>query len=138
MIASGGDSPAPGEAAKAADIGVDRLRLRPVDELPRRVADGRPLQLGPVLPERVEAVADGTWETGDYYGDIADGFTDLRPFGARVSDETQAADRGQAGGDRRRHVRQVPGPIADQAGDVQVPEGETMTLRRSDDRSTGS
>ena len=33
----------------------------------------------------------GTWKTGFYYGNIKDSFTDIAPFGPRVTANTRAA-----------------------------------------------
>ena len=49
---------------------------------------------------RVEAAANGSWKTGSYYGNIADGFTDIAPFGPKVSAKTKAliaAERKKSG-----------------------------------------
>jgi basic membrane protein A and related proteins len=78
---------------------------------------------------RVKAAMDGTWKTGFYYGNIKDGFTDLAPFGPKVSAKTKAliaAKRKQLI-DGSFHVFQ--GPIYDQGGKLRVPKGKTLSVK---------
>src|SRR5690349_9600791 len=46
---------------------------------------------GPYYLKRVQAVMDGTWKSGFYYGSIKDGMIRLAPFGPKVAAETRAA-----------------------------------------------
>jgi basic membrane protein A len=79
---------------------------------------------------RVKAAMDGTWKTGFYYGDIKDGFTDLAPFGPKVSAKTKAliaAKRKQLI-DGTFDVFQ--GPIYDQKGKLRVQKGKKLTVKQ--------
>src|SRR5581483_1174332 len=76
---------------------------------------------------RVKAAMDGTWKTGFYYGNIKDGFTDLAPFGPKVSAKTKAliaAKRKQLI-DGSFHVFQ--GSLYDNAGKLRVPKGKVLS-----------
>jgi basic membrane lipoprotein Med (substrate-binding protein (PBP1-ABC) superfamily) len=78
---------------------------------------------------RVKAAMDGTWKTGFYYGNIKDGFTDLAPFGPKVSAKTKAliaAKRKQLI-DGSFHVFQ--GPLYDNAGKLRVPKGKVLSVK---------
>jgi basic membrane protein A len=78
---------------------------------------------------RVKAAIGGTWKTGFYYGSIKDGFTDLAPFGPKVSSKTKAmiaAKRKQLI-DGTFHV--FSGPLYDQGGKLRVPKGKTLTVK---------
>jgi basic membrane lipoprotein Med (substrate-binding protein (PBP1-ABC) superfamily) len=78
---------------------------------------------------RVKAAMDGTWKTGFYYGNIKDGFTDLAPFGPKVSAKTKAmiaAKRKQLI-DGTFHV--FAGPIWDNTGKLRVPKGKSLTVK---------
>jgi len=78
---------------------------------------------------RVKAAMNGTWKTGFYYGNIKDGFTDIAPFGPKVSAKTKAliaAKRKQLI-DGTFHV--FSGPIYDQKGKLRVPKGKTLTVK---------
>ena len=66
----------------------------------------------------------GTWKTGFYYGAMKDGFTDIAPFGPKVTAKTKAAIKAEAGADHHGHVLRVHGaalrPVREAAG----PEGQ--------------
>ncbi len=75
----------------------------------------------------VQSVIDGTWEMEEYWGGMSDGMVVLDDFGPAVTDEMkadiEAATQAIVSGEM--HVFQ--GPIMNQAGEVVVPEGVTMT-----------
>jgi basic membrane protein A and related proteins len=79
---------------------------------------------------RVKAAIDGTWKTGFYYGNIKDGFTDLAPFGPKVSAKTKAliAAKRKALVNGTFHVFQ--GPLYDQSGKLRVPKGKTLNVQQ--------
>jgi basic membrane protein A len=127
-IASGQDSPASGEAAKAKGlpfVGYDSDQSKNLGDvwLTASLYDW-----GPYYIERVKAVADGSWKTGEYYGGIDDGFVHLAPFGKGVSAETQKTIEDQQKAIADGSFEVFAGPIEDQAGEVKIPEGETATL----------
>ena len=126
VIASGGDSPAPGDAAKAAGVawtGYDSDQSANYADvwLTAAVYDW-----GPYYTKAVQGVIDGSWKKGDYYGNIADGFTGLAPFGTRVDAETQAAIEAKKAEIVAGTFNIFVGPIADQAGVEKVAAGATL------------
>ncbi|MDQ2648463.1 MAG: BMP family ABC transporter substrate-binding protein [Actinomycetota bacterium] len=128
VLVSGQDSPATGEAAKAADIPFvgydsDQSANFPGQWLTASLYDWGPYYLG-----RVEAAADGSWETGSYYGGIADGLVHLAPYGELVSAETRALIERRLGELEAGTFYEFTGPLTDQAGTVRVAEGVKMTL----------
>ena len=128
VIASGGDSPAPGEAAKAAGVAWTGYDSDQSANFPDEWLTAAVYNWGPYYLKQVQAAAAGTWAPASYYGSIADGFTDIAPFGARVSQETQDAITA-----KRQEIVDgtfdiFAGPITDQAGTVVVPEGSTMSF----------
>lgn len=128
VLASGQDSPATGEAAKKAGIGFVGYDSDQSANFPDIWLTASLYHWGPYYAERVKAAADGTWETGEYYGGIADGFVSLAPFGSSVSEETKTliADRTKEFVDGTFY--EFTGPLTDQAGTVRVAEGVKMTL----------
>lgn len=127
-IASGQDSPASGEAASAKGlpfVGYDSDQSKNLSDvwLTASLYDW-----GPYYTKRVQAVADGSWKTGDYYGGIDDGFVNLAPFGESVSDETKSTIEEQQAAIADGSFEVFAGPIEDQDGEVKIPEGETATL----------
>lgn len=127
-IASGQDSPASGEAAKANNlpfVGYD-------SDQSKNLADvwltASLYHWGPYYESRVKAVADGTWKTDQYYGGIKDGFVSLAPFGSKVDQATQdqiaAKEKELSDGS----FYEFTGPLTDQDGKVRVADGTKMTL----------
>ena len=66
----------------------------------------------------------GTWKTGSYYGSMADGFTEIAPFGPKVSAKTKAAIAAKKKAIIAGTFYEFQGPIYDQAGKLRVPEGQ--------------
>ena len=71
----------------------------------------------------------GTWKPGFYYGTIKDGFTDIAPYGPKVTREDEGGDRGEAA--RRSSPGKFnvfTGPLYDQTGKLMVPTGKTLKV----------
>lgn len=128
VLVSGQDSPATGEAAKAADLPFVGYDSDQSANFPDIWLTASLYDWGPYYLERVEAAADGTWETGQYYGGIGDGFVHLAPFGKLVSAETKALIEQRLGELEAGTFYEFDGPLTDQAGTVRVPEGSKLSL----------
>jgi len=128
-IASGQDSPASGEAANEAGLPFVGYDSDQSENLPEVWLTASLYHWGTYYAERIQAVIDGTWETGDYYGGIADGFVSLAPFGDLVTQETRdligQREDDLVSGD----FYEFAGPLVDQDGTERVPEGESMSLQ---------
>jgi basic membrane protein A len=127
VIANGGDSPAPGEAAKAKNIpwtgyDSDQSKNFPDIWLTAAVYDW-----GPYYLKQVQDVIDGTWKAGSYYGNLGDGFADIAPFGKLVSADTRAAIEAKKSELASKPQSEFTGPIKDQDGKVKVPAGEQIS-----------
>jgi len=127
-IASGQDSPASGEAALAKKLPFVGYDSDQSENLADVWLTASLYDWGPYYTKRVQAVADGTWKTGEYYGGIDDGFVHLAPFGELVSEETQTAITKKQDAIADGSFEVFAGPIEDQDGEVKIPEGETATL----------
>ena len=127
-IASGQDSPASGEAGNEAGLPFVGYDSDQSENLPEVWLTASLYHWGTYYAERIQAVIDGTWETGDYYGGIADGFVSLAPFGDLVTQETRdligQREDDLVSGD----FYEFAGPLVDQDGTERVPEGESMSL----------
>ena len=122
------DTPAPGQAA--ADAGAywtgynsDMEQFAPEAWLTATVWDW-----GPYYIETAQAVMDGTWESDQYYGNMADGLVNLAPFGQSVGTESQEAIEARQQQIVDGTFSPFTGPIADQSGEIRIPEGETAPL----------
>ena len=81
---------------------------------------------GPYYTEHVQSVIDGDWKKQDYYGSIADGFTDIAPFGTRVTDDTKAKIEAKKDEIKSGDFDIFAGPIVDQAGAEKVAAGASL------------
>ncbi|MEZ5138068.1 MAG: BMP family ABC transporter substrate-binding protein [Acidimicrobiales bacterium] len=127
-IASGQDSPASGEAASEAGLPFVGYDSDQSENLSDVWLTASLYDWGPYYTERVQAVMDGTWETGSYYGGIADGFVTLAPFGEKVSAEVQDQIETQKQAISDGDFYPLTGPLVDQDGEERVADGVKMTL----------
>jgi basic membrane protein A len=128
VLGQGQDSPATGDAAKAKGLGWTGYDHNQKDYAPESWLTATVYNWGPYYTERVQAAADGTWKTDNYWGDLNDGFVDLAPFGDSVSEETRTAIEEKKKALMDGTFYYFDGPVKDQSGKVRVPEGETLEL----------
>lgn len=81
---------------------------------------------GPYYLDQAQALADGSWSPGVYYAGIAEGGIGLAPFGPDVPQEVIDLVE-----QRRAEIESgafdvLAGPMVDNEGNVQIPEGETI------------
>ena len=126
VIASGGDSPAPGEAAKTLGVGWTGYDSDQSTNFPDVWLTAAVYDWGPYYTEHVQSVIDGDWKKQDYYGNIADGFTDIAPFGKRVTDDTKAEIEAKKDDIKSGVFDIFAGPIVDQAGAEKVAAGASL------------
>lgn len=85
------------------------------------------LNWGPYYVDVVQSVIDGTWESGRYYGGLAEGMVDLAPFGKNVPEDivekVEAKKQELIDGS----FEVFTGPILDQTGELRVEEGSSMS-----------
>ncbi len=77
---------------------------------------------------RVKAAMNGTWKTGFYYGNMKDGFTDIAPFGKRVTAKTRAAIKAKRAAIISGKFYEFTGPLYDQKGKLRVRAGKRLTV----------
>jgi basic membrane protein A len=128
VLGQGQDSPATGEAAKAAHLkwaGYDSnaQSFAPDAWLTATVYHWGPYELG-----RVKAAMNGTWKSGSYYGGLKDGFVDLAPFGTSVDAATQSAISAKKQALIDGSFYEFAGPLKDQSGAAKVPSGSKLSL----------
>lgn len=121
------DSPATGDAAKAAGVpwtGYGRDHAEGYENvwLTATVYDWSIYET-----KRAQAVLDGTWVAGNYHGNIADGFVSLAKYGDLVSAETRAAIDAKKAELAANPSGMFTGPLKDQSGKEQLPAGKQHT-----------
>lgn len=89
VIVNGGDSPAPGEAAKAKNLGWIGYDSDQSANFPEVWLTAPLYHWGPYYTNQIKTVMDGTWKKEDYYGSLKDGFVHLAPYGKRVDAATK-------------------------------------------------
>ena len=90
VIAMHQDTPAPGQAAEAADAGWVGYNTDMSEFAPNGWLTAATWDWGPYYLATAEAVKAGTWAPEAYYGNMADGMVNLASFGPSVSEEMQA------------------------------------------------
>lgn len=78
----------------------------------------------------VQQVMDGTWEPTQFWGGWQDGLVLLAPIADFVPEEIRAeaeAEEARFASGEENIFTIFTGPIADQAGEIRVPEGQAMT-----------
>jgi simple sugar transport system substrate-binding protein len=82
---------------------------------------------GPYYIERVQAVLNGTWSSGDFWGGLATGTVEVTAFGPAVTEDAKAL-ASQAIEDIKSGKRHpFAGPVKNQAGEVVIAEGATAS-----------
>ena len=123
------DSPAAGQYAESKGIpwvgyDSDARKFAPKQWLTAAVYDW-----GPYYLRKTRAAANGTWKTNFYYGTIKDGFTDIAPYGPKVSAKTKAAIAAKRRGLINGTFYEFTGPLYDQKGKLRVPRGKRLTVK---------
>ena len=123
------DSPSAGQYAQSKKIpwvgyNSDARKFAPTSWLTAAVYDWSVYYV-----PRVKAAMNGTWKTGFYYGTIKDGFTDIAPFGPKVSAKTKAAIKAKRAAFIKGTFYEFTGPLYDQKGKLRVPAGKKLTVK---------
>jgi len=130
VLGQGQDSPATGEAAKAAGsikwsgYDSDQTSFAPDQWLTATV-----YHWGPYYLSRVKAAMAGTWKTTFYYGNLKDGFVSLAPYGPKVSAKTKALVAAKRKALVDGSFYEFTGPLYDQSGKLRVPKGKRLSVK---------
>jgi basic membrane lipoprotein Med (substrate-binding protein (PBP1-ABC) superfamily) len=128
VIGQNVDSPAAGQYSESAGIpwvGYDSnaKKFAPKSWLTAAVYDW-----GPYYVKKTKAAMNGTWKTGNYYGNIKDGFTFLAPYGPSVSAATKkliAAEKAKIVSGK---WNEFSGPVYDQKGKLRIKAGSRASF----------
>ena len=128
VIGQNVDSPAAGQFAESAGIPWVGYDSNASKFAPKQWLTAAVYNWGPYYASRVQAVMDGTWKTGFYYGNIKDGMIDIAPFGPSVSAKTKAAIAAKKKALNAGTWNEFQGPITDQAGKVRIAAGKRPSV----------
>ncbi len=128
VIGQNVDSSAAGQVAEKAGVPWVGYDSDQSQFAPTQYLTGAIYHWGPYETKEVQAVIDGTWKSGNYYGNIGDGFTDLAPFGPSVSQATKDAIAAEMARLKTTPEAEFTGPLKDQSGAEKVPAGTTLGM----------
>lgn len=77
--------------------------------------------------DQIQKVLDGTWTPDSYYGDMAQGYVDLLPLTSIAPEEAVALVADVQAQIVAGEFKPFTGPIKDQAGNIVVKEGQSLT-----------
>jgi basic membrane lipoprotein Med (substrate-binding protein (PBP1-ABC) superfamily) len=123
------DSPAAGQYAQSKGIpwvgyDADARKFAPTSWLTAAIYNW-----GVYYVPRVKAAISGTWKTGFYYGTIKDRFTDIAPYGPKVTAKTKAAIKAKRAALISGKFYEFTGPLYDQKGKLRVRKGKRLTVK---------
>ena len=126
MVAQHTDSPAPLQTAQKNGVlgfgqASDQIRFAPKAQLTATIDNWSPYYI-----EKVQAVMDGNWKTGDYFGHMKDDVVQMAPF-TNMPDNVKAFAQKIKEGIRDGKYFAFTGPIKDNTGKLQLKDGEVAT-----------
>ena len=127
-IGQGQDSPATGDAAKAAGIPWSGYDSDQSSYAPDIWLTGTVYHWGPYYAKRIKAAMDGSWKSDNYYGSIADGLVGLAPFGKSVPASVQQQINSKMDALKSGSFYEFAGPLKDQTGAIHVPAGKKLSV----------
>lgn len=127
VIAQHQDTPGPQQAAQekgkfSIGYNTDMSKMAP-----KAVLTSAVWNWGPYYVKVVDAVKKGTWKSEQYWGPMGDGIVALAPYGPMVSDDTKKLVEEAKQKILSGKWDVFYGPVKDQAGQVKVAAGQTMS-----------
>jgi basic membrane protein A and related proteins len=130
VIAQHQDTPGPQQAAEERGVYGVGYNADMSPHAPDAVLTSPIWNWGVYYVDIVEGVINGTWESEQYWGGWQDGIVDMAPIADFVPEEIRATIEEEVArfksGEENIHTI-FTGPIADQTGEIRVPEGQAMT-----------
>jgi len=123
MVAQHTDSPAPLQTAQKNNVlgfgqASDQIRFAPKAQLTATIDNWSPYYI-----EKVQAVLDGNWKSGDYFGHMKDDVVQMAPF-TNMPIDVEAFAQKIKEGIRDGKYFAFTGPIKDNTGKLQLKDGE--------------
>ena len=120
------NSPAVASVAESRGLNIIGYTSDRSDEAPTAWLSSFSFEWGPYYIDQVQSMIDGNWEPALTYGGLSNGMIGNGPYGPDVTDEILALV-----GERRQQIIDgtfdyFAGPLVDNEGNVQVPEGGTI------------
>lgn len=122
------DSPASGEAAAAAGVPWAGYDSDQSANFPEVWLTATTYHWDVYEIPRIQAIMDGKWIAGNYYGALNDGFVKLAPFGKIVSQETQDLINAKMAELTEKPGSMFTGPLRDNKGNEVLADGVSHTF----------
>ena len=127
VIAQHQDSPGPQEAAQEKGVysigyNTDMSTFAPKAHLTAPIWNWAPF-----YTQTVEKVRDGSWKSTSAWWGMKEGMVDLAPFGPMVPEDVRAKVMTKKAAIIDGSAKLFAGPIKDQKGNLQIPEGKVAT-----------
>jgi basic membrane protein A len=127
VIAQHQDSPGPQEAAQEKGVysigyNTDMSMFAPKAHLTAPVWNWAPF-----YTQTVDEVRSGTWKSASVWRGMKEGMVDLAPFGSMVPEDVRAKVNTKKAAIIDGSAMLFAGPVKDQGGNIQVPEGKVAT-----------
>ena len=127
VIAQHQDSPGPQEAAQEKGVysigyNTDMSMFAPKAHLTAPIWNWAPF-----YTQTVEKVRSGSWKSTSTWWGMKEGMVDLAPFGPMVPEDVRAKVMNKKAAIIDGSAKLFAGPIKDQKGNVQIPEGKVAT-----------
>lgn len=126
VLAQHCDSTGPQIAAEAAGAYAIGYNLANPDAAPKAFLTAPIWHHDKFLVPTIESIVNGTFKPVSYYGNMADGYVDLAPMSDLVSPEAKAKVEEVQAKMEAGEFNVFTGPIYDNAGNLVVPEGESL------------
>ncbi len=126
VLAQHCDSTGPQIAAEAAGAYAIGYNLANPDAAPKAFLTAPIWHHDKFLIPTIESIVDGTFKPVSYYGNMADGYVDLAPMSDLVTPEAKAKVEEVQAKMEAGEFDVFTGPIYDNAGNLVVPEGESL------------
>ena len=127
VIAQHQDSPGPQEAAQ--DKGVYSIGYNTDMSMfaPKAHLTAPVWNWAPFYTQTVDQVRSGSWKSASVWWGMKEGMVDLAPFGPMVPEDVRAKVNAKKAAIIDGSATLFAGPVKDQGGNIQVPEGKVAT-----------
>lgn len=126
VVAQYADSPAVVQTAEAAGVWAIGSNSDLSEFGPNAYLTGQIWYWTDLYETLLTELREGTWEPGTRWGDLADGTVRLGPLHEDIPDDVVALVKESAEKIKNDELRIFTGPISDNNGQVQVPEGKAL------------
>jgi basic membrane protein A len=128
VVGQQSDSPTVGTAAQEHDAFWTGFTTDHSSEFPDVWLTASVLEWSPYYIDVIDRILDGTYESENYYGRMADGLVSMAEFGSALDGDEQARLQEQIEMFSSGEAHALDGPVVDQSGKMRFDEGESPSV----------